>query len=95
MTAFTKDLVVGTWKSQQPHAIVMAAVIAVALVPATAALGPAPSGARPSMLEELVTVPGPATNSPELPQSLGYLEYDWSAAEGGVPGFALLSDNSN
>jgi hypothetical protein len=73
----------------------MAVVIAVALVPAVAVPGPAPSGARPSGLEEFVTVPAPATNGPELPQSLGYLEYDWSAAEGGVPGFALLSDNSN
>ena len=47
------------------------------------------------MPEELVTVPAPATNGPEMPQSLGYLEYDWSPAEGGVPGFALPSDNSN
>ena len=46
------------------------------------------------MPEELVTVPAPGTNGPEMPQSLGYLEYDWSSAEGGVPGFALLSDNS-
>jgi hypothetical protein len=95
MTAFTKDLVVWTWKSHRPHAIVMAAVIAVALVPATAVLGPAPSGALRSGLEEFVTVPAPATNGPEMPQSLGYLEYDWSAVEGGVPGFGLLSDNSN
>jgi len=73
----------------------MALVIAVALVPATAALGPAPSGARSSMPEEFVTVPAPAANGPELPQSLGYLVYDWSAAEGGVPGFARLSDNAN
>jgi len=73
----------------------MAVVIAVALVPATAALGPAPSGAPPSMPEELVTVPAPATNSPEMPQSLGYLEYDWSAADGGVPGLSRLGDNSN
>ena len=39
----------------------------------------------------LELIPG----GPEMPQSLGYLEYDWSSAKGGVPGFALLSDNSN
>jgi hypothetical protein len=93
MTTFTNQLVARAWNSQQPHALVMAVVIAVALVPATAVLGPVPSGALRSGPEEFVTVP--ATNGPEMPQSLGYLEYDWSAAEGGVPGFALLSDNSN
>lgn len=95
MTAFTKDLVVWSWKSHRPHTIVMAIVIAVALVPATAALGPAPSGVLRSGPEEFVTVPAPATNGPENPQSLGYLVFDWSAADGGVPGFGLLSDNSN
>ena len=94
MTAYVLELVPRMRKSHRAHAIVMAVVIAVALVPATAVLGPAPSGARPSTPEEFVTVP-PATNGPEMPQSLGYLEYDWSSAEGGVPGFALLSDNSN
>jgi len=29
-----------------------------------------------------------------MPQSLGYLEFDWSSATGGVPGFAPLSDDS-
>jgi hypothetical protein len=95
MTAYILDLVPEMRKSHRPHGIVMAVVIAVALVPATAVLGPAPSGALRSGPEEFVTVPGPATNGPETPQSLGYLEYDWSSAEGGVPGFALLSDNSN
>ena len=95
MTAYVLDLVPRMRKSHRAHTIVMAVVIAVALVPATAALGPVPSGALRSGPEEFVTVPAPATNGPEMPQSLGYLEYDWSAAEGGVPGFALLSDNSN
>ena len=95
MTTFTNQLVARAWKSHRPHTIVMAVVITVALVPATAVLGPAPSGAMRSGPEELVTAPAPATNGPELPQSLGYLVFDWSAAEGGVPGFALLSDNSN
>ena len=95
MTAYVLDLVPEMRKSHRAHAIVMAVVIAVALVPATAVLGPAPSGALRSGPEEFVTVPAPATNGPEMPQSLGYLEYDWSSAEGGVPGFALLSDNSN
>ena len=95
MTTFTNQLVARAWKSHRPHALVMAVVIAVALVPATAVLGPAPSGALRPGPEEFVTVPAPATNGPEMPQSLGYLEYDWSAAQGGVPGFALLSDNAN
>ena len=95
MTAHILDLVPEMRKSHRPHGIVMAVVIAVALVPVIAVLGPASSGARSSMPEEFVTVPAPATNRLEMPQSLGYLEYDWSSAEGGVPGFALLSDNSN
>ena len=95
MTAYVLDLVPEMRKSHRPHAIVIAVAIAVALVPVIAVLGPASSGARSSMPEEFVTVPAPATNGPELPQSLGYVEYDWSAAEGGVPGFGLLSDNSN
>lgn len=95
MTAYVLDLVPEMRKSHRPHGIVMAVVIAVALVPVIAVLGPAPSGALPSGPEEFVTIPAPATKRPELPQSLGYVEYDWSAAEGGVPGFGLLSDNSN
>ena len=94
MTAYVLDLVPPTRKSHRAHAIVMAVVIVVALVPVIAVLGPAPSGARSSTAEEFVRVP-PMTNGPERPQSLGYLEYDWSSAEGGVPGFALLSGNSN
>jgi hypothetical protein len=94
MTAYVLELVPRIRKSHRAHAIVMAVVIAVALVPATAVLGPAPSGATPSPPEEFVTVP-PATNGPEMPQSLGYLDYDWSAAGGGVAGFGLLSDNLN
>jgi len=68
----------------------MSIVIAVALAPATTVPGPAPSGASP---EELVTIPAPAVDGRMPPQSLGYLEFDW--ADGGVPGFARLSDNSN
>ena len=95
MTAYILDLVPEMRKSHRPHAIVIAVAIAVALVPVIAVLGPAPSGARSSTPEELVTVPAPATNGTELPQSLGDVEYDWSASEGGVPDFALPSDNSN
>ena len=95
MTAYVLDLVPEMRKSHRPHGIVMAVVIAVALVPAIAVLGPALSGARPSGPEEFVTVPAPATNGPELPQSLGYVEFDWSAAGGAVPGFGLLSDHLN
>jgi len=95
MTGFTKDLVARRWESHRAHAIVMTVVIAASLVPTTALLGRVPSGALPSTPQELVNVPGPTAEVAESPQSLGYLEFDWSAAEGGVPGFALLSDNSN
>jgi hypothetical protein len=95
MTAYVLDLVPEMRKSHRPQGIVMAVVIAVALVPVIAVLGPAPSGARTSTPDEFVTVPAPGTNGPELPQSLGYVEYDWSAGGGGVPGFGLLSDNLN
>ena len=92
MTAYVLDLVPEMRKSHRPDAIVMAVVITVALTPESAVLGPVTSGAQRSAAEEFVTVPAPATNGPEMPQSL---EYDWSGAEGGVPGFGLLSDNSN
>ena len=95
MTAYVLDLVPEMRKSHRPHAIVIAVAIAVALVPVIAVLGPAPSGALRFRAGRIRHGPGPATNGPEMPQSLGYLEYDWSSAEGGVPGFALLSDNSN
>ena len=90
MTAYVLDLVPPTRKSHRAHAIVMAVVIVVALVPVIAVLGPASSGARSSMPEEFVTVPAPATNRLEMPQSLGYLEFDWSSENGGVPGFGPL-----
>jgi hypothetical protein len=74
----------------------MAVVIAAALVPATALFGRVPSDVPPSACrQELVTLPAPAADRAMMPQSLGYLEFDWSSAEGGVPSFALLSDNSN
>ena len=95
MTAYVLDLVPEMRKSHRPHGIVMAVVIALAVVPVIAVLGPAPSGALRFGPEEFVTVPGPATNSPEMPQSLKHLEHDRSAAEGVVAGFALLSDNLN
>jgi hypothetical protein len=88
------DLVPEMRKSHRPHGIVMAVVIAVALVPVITVLGPAPSGALPSTRQELVTLPAPAAEDPVIPQSLGYLVFDWSG-DGGVPGFGLLSDNSN
>lgn len=95
MTAFVLELVPGMRKSHRAPAIVMTAVIAAALVPATAHLGRVPSGALPSTPPALVTVAAPAADRAVAPQSLGYFEFDWSAAEGEVPGFALLSDNPN
>ena len=96
MTAYTKDLVVWTWKSQRAHGIVMAVVIAAALVPATALFGRVPSDVPPSACRpELVMIPMPVAERAMMPQSLGYLEFDWASTDGGVPGFALLADNSN
>ena len=93
MTAYVLELVPRMRKSHRAPAIVMTAVIALALVPAIAVLGPATSGALPSSPQELVTVPEPSADGNLPPQTLGYVEFDW--AEGGVPGFGLLPGNSN
>ena len=80
MTAYVLELVPRMRKSHRAHVFVMTIVIAIALVSASAVLGPAPSG---------FTSSAPATNGP-VTQSLGQ---DW--AEGGASGFALLVDNLN
>jgi len=86
MTAFVLELVLGIRKSHRAPVIAMTVVIAAALVPATTLLGRVPSEALPSTPQELVNVPAPATDRAVIPQSLGYFEFDWSAAQGGVPG---------
>ena len=73
----------------------MAALIAIALVAAPAFLSPSSSGAALPKPHAFVSAPARTTDEPVMPQSLGYVEFDWSPAEGGVPGFGLLSDNSN
>ena len=73
----------------------MAARGAIALVAAPAFLSPSSSGAVLPTPHESVIAPAWVADDPVMPQSLGYVEFDWSAAEGGVPGFAPLSGNSN
>ena len=86
MTAYVLDLVLRMRKTHKAHTSVAAGVIAVALASATFALGPVPPGALRSGPEELITVPAPPTNGPDMPQSLQYLQYDWSAASAlGLP----------
>jgi hypothetical protein len=71
----------------------MAVVLAATLISATAVPAQLPhSVLLPAARHEVVTVD--AVEAPVLPQSLGYLEFDWSPASDGVPGFALLSGNS-
>lgn len=73
----------------------MAALAAIALVAAPMFLSPSSSGAVLPTTHEFDTAPARAADAPVMPQSLGYVEFDWSVTEGGVPGFSLLSDNSN
>ena len=72
----------------------MAAVIAIALLAAPVFLSPISSGAVPAAPHEIVTITPPVVDDLVI-QSTGYLEFDWSAAEGGLPGFGLLPDASN
>ena len=95
MTTVRQNLVATGKQSQRPHAIVMAVVMAAALISARSLRASGPSGVllSASRLEALT----PDTRMIEasvMPQSLGYLEFDWSSASGGVPGFAPLPDNS-
>ena len=73
----------------------MAAVIAIALVAAPAFLSPSSSGAVLPTPHEFVIAPARPADAPVMPQSLGYVEFDWSAAEGGVPGFSPMHGNAN
>ena len=94
MTTVQQHLVAKTKESDRTHVIVMTAVVAV--ISATAALvaGSASSTLLSAPRHEAVTVDARASEAPVMPQSLGYLEFDWSTASRGVPGFAPLSSNS-
>src|SRR5262249_48080028 len=94
-TIVMRHLVARATKSYRTHGIVMAGWIATALVAAPAFLSPTSSGAVLPTSHEVVTAPARPVDDPVIPQSLGYVEFDWSAAEGGVPGFGLLPDNAN
>ena len=92
MTTVQQHLVAKTKESDRAHVIVMTAVVAVALISATAALASSTLLSAPR--HEAVAVDARAFKAPVMPQSLGYLEFDWSTASGDVPGFAPLSNNS-
>ena len=96
MTSVQQHLVAKTKESDRAHVIVMTAVVAVALISATAALvaGSASRTLLSAPRHEAVTVDARASEAPVMPQSLGYLEFDWSTASGDVPAFAPLSNNS-
>jgi len=66
---------------------------AIALLSASAFLRPISSGALPSTSHEFVTIAPPVVDDLVI-QSVGYVVFDWSPAEGGVPGFETLPDNS-
>ena len=96
MTTIQQHLAAKTKGSHWAHVIVTTAVVAVTLISARAALT---AWATSSTLlfaprHEAVTVDARASEAPVMPQSLGYLEFDWSTASGDVPGFAPLSNNS-
>ena len=93
MTTVQQRLAAKTKEAHRAHAIVMAAVLAATLISATAVPARLPhSVLLPAARHEVVTVD--AVEAPVLPQSLGYLEFDWLPASDGVPGFTLLSSNS-
>jgi hypothetical protein len=69
----------------------MRIALRVALLTASAFLTPISSGAVTFTPHEFVTITSPAADDLVI-QSAGYLEFDWSAADGGVPGFAPMAD---
>jgi hypothetical protein len=71
----------------------MAVLTGVALLAASAFLRPISSPALPSAPREFVGIMPPVVDDLVI-QSVGYVVFDWSAAEGGVPGFAELPDHS-
>jgi hypothetical protein len=95
MTTIQQHLVARTGKSHLAHGIVMAVVITIVLAPATVSLSPTSLGAVPSTPgQESVAAATRASDAPVMPESLGYLVFDWSSADGGVPGFAPMAGNS-
>ena len=95
MTTVRQNLVATGRQSHRPHAIVMAVVMVAALISASSLLASGPSDVAPSTSRpDAVTPATRMIDAAVMPQSLGYLEFDWSSATGGVPGFAPLSDDS-
>jgi hypothetical protein len=82
MTTVQQHLVAKKKKPDRTHLIVMTAVVAVALISATAALvaGSASSTLLSAPRHEVITVDAHASEAPVMPLSLGYLEFDWSTA---------------
>jgi hypothetical protein len=78
MTTVQQRLVAETKESHRAHVIVATAVVAVALISATAALvvGSASSTLLSASRHEAITVDARASEAPVMPQSLGYLEFD-------------------
>ena len=78
MTTVQQRLVAETKESHRAHVIGMTAVVAVALISATAALvvGSASSTLLSAPRHEAITVDARASEAPVMPQSLGYLEFD-------------------
>ena len=96
MTTVQQHLVANPRGSHRAHVIVTMTVVVVALISAAATLaGRSTSSTLLSApRHEAVTVDARASEAPVMPQSLGYLEFDWSTASGDVPAFAPLSNNS-
>ena len=96
MTTVQQRSVAKTKEAHRGHVIVVTAVMAVALISATAASVAVSTSSTllSAPRHEAVTVDARASEAPVMPQSLGYLEFDLSTASGGVPGFSPLSSNS-
>ena len=78
MTPAKQNSVARTKESNRARAIAMTAVVAVALISATAALvaGSASSTLLSAPRHEAITVDARASEAPVMPQSLEYLEFD-------------------
>ena len=95
MTTLQQHLGANPRESHRAHVIVTMTVVVAALISAAATwAGRSTSSALLSAPRHEAVANAPASEAPVMPQSLGYLEFDWSTASGDVPGFAPLSNNS-
>lgn len=91
MTANRDHLASWTKEFHGGHAIVMTAVTIAALIFAAALLASFPAaGQLPAPHDKASAAAERAVSTAVIPQSLGYLEFDWSSKSGGVPGFEPL-----